>query len=109
MITRPEDFEYGVWRVNAWLEPEEMNAVGNDRFIFELPALPERFFRIDAPYKTPAPAGSAYPFQGEFISGEWRGIVQANGVPEDMCETRLAQVEFSLRQSIEAQLERFDA
>jgi hypothetical protein len=99
-ITRPEDFEYGVWTIVAELDPHEKKVVGKGPLVFELPDLQERLFRVETDYSLVAPKGNISLCWGKFIDSRWEGVIQANGVSEDACATNIEQVRIALFESM---------
>lgn len=110
---RPDDWDHGVWKARARLQvPEEIDHIGG-QVLFELPLLDRRLFREDKAdgkgMVSPRPADDGrnhLVLMGMLVAGEWRGIVQTNGVAEEDNPTSLQDVRDALRRSIEATLDR---
>ena len=107
-IEQPNDFVHGVWQVVIVLDAEE-NELIQGQLAFDVPDIPERFFRVDPDFRGQPPFQSSYPFHGKFLNGEWRGVVQADGVPEERCVTPLKAIESALRKSIDDSLNHYRA
>lgn len=110
---RPDDWDHGVWKARARLQvPGEIDHLGG-HILFELPRLDRRLFREDkidgkgmvAPRPTDDGRNHLV-LMGMLVAGEWRGIVQTNGVAEEDNPTSLQDVRDALRRSIEATLDR---
>ncbi len=94
--TQLEEFHYGVFKVT--LRMQEHISISDD-IRFEIPQLPQRFFRHEQKYSVP-PNGPGKPWSGRFVDGVWEGLVQTNGVSEDENSTNIRVVKDALVASV---------
>lgn len=84
-IHRPDDFQFGAWRVLIKLRnPEEM--IWNGSCIpFALPNLEKRIFQTDPDYRSVLmnPETKEYMLGGKFNGGEFKTIMYSNGCSEE--------------------------
>lgn len=103
----PNDFDPGVYVVRIMLNAAEMEACGNADFSFELPQHSSWLFRVfddEQSFIRPATATERGSFVGVFRAGQWRMIVQSNGVTEDRNPVNRSSLEQELRSAIEQRL-----
>lgn len=93
---RPEGFDYGVYRVSMSVRGEIRKSIEARNVIFEIPALPKRFFRFDEQQFMMPRASADQPWRGRFVDGEWRAIVQTNGISEEENPTSMDVVKDTL-------------
>ena len=103
-IDTPAGFSPRVHTIQIELDSAERLVVGNSRLLFEIPALAQRHFRVELEFKCPRNSDVPYSYDGLFSDGKWQGIVQANGVSEEECQTSLAEVKAALEASVQKSL-----
>ena len=94
-VKRPENFDYGVYRVTITIKGKVLKAVSDSNIVFTIPELPKRFFRQSQEYMV-APSEPGAPWGGRFLNGVWEGIVQTNGISEDENPTHMDVVAHAL-------------
>jgi hypothetical protein len=100
-LTCPEDFDVGVYRVVLSLDAGERALVGNNRFVFQIPTLKARLFRVQTQFRFPkSPRTGPYSFHGLFSNGEWHAIVQSNGVKEEQNPTTRTDIKTALEAAV---------
>lgn len=93
---RPADFDYGVFRISMSVRGKVREKADARNVVFEIPTLPKRFFRYDEPqYMMPRASGDQ-PWRGCFVNGEWKAIVQTNGISEEENPTSMDVVKDAL-------------
>lgn len=100
----PPDFHEGVFVVSLIVQGKARAFVDNDAFTFDIPTLPNRFFRHDPEYRVP-PRDENSPWRGRFKDGRWTAIVQTNGIPEQRNPTGMDVVRDALVASVAQSLE----
>ena len=104
LVDRPADFSVGVWRVLVHLDAHERTVLRNNRLAFKIPPLRQRLFRVEVQYREPNGQDSPYMYDGLFVDGVWQGIVQANGISEEDCETPISAIGEAVEASVKAAL-----
>lgn len=95
-IYRPEDYDYGAWRVELTLGPQILRRLNNNSLVFTIPTLQNRVFHPDKGYVR-AIDGE---LRGAFVDGKWYGDVYSNGISENDNLTKIESVRDALTQSI---------
>ena len=102
----PSDFDEGVFRIAMTVEGKARAFVDNNAFTFEVPNLPNRFFRHEPELRV-APRDEKSPWRGRFKDGRWTAIVQTNGIAEGQNPTSMDVVRDALVASVAQSLEAF--
>jgi hypothetical protein len=98
-ITRPEDFDYGVFRIEVEVSGPLGKTIAGRDIPFEMPRLLNRFFRPEKGYWT-HPANDETQPRGLIKDRKWFSIVQTNGFSEENNPTRMKIVEDTLLANI---------
>lgn len=106
-IDRPEGFEYGVFLVTLRVKGELYETIKDRKVAFNIPRLPNRFFRTDAEFLNPY-ATNKISLSGLIIKGEWKSIVQTNGIEEEKNPTEMDVVKDALIANILQALKPFE-
>ena len=95
-IYRPENHDFGAWRIKAHLNAHVRGALGNNSLVFQLPSLANRMCRADKGYVR----ASAKELQGCFVKGVWYGHLYSNGIEEKENPTQLNAFKDAFIQSV---------
>lgn len=87
-ISKPEDFEFGVYRIHVEIVGSLRDRIAKSEISFEIPQLQDRFFRPEKGFLAPPPEDKMPPY-GKLVGGEWRCIVQTNGISEENNSTKI--------------------
>lgn len=96
IISRPDGYDFGAWRMEAKLGPKILDKLGNTDFPFSLPALPKRLCLPEKKYVR-AVAGEMC---GCFVKGEWLGDWYSNGISETENPTTMDAVRDAFIQNV---------
>lgn len=94
-INRPDEYDYGAWRVVVKLHPDVLKRLAGALLVFSLPTLPKRMCHPEKGYVR-AIEGEQ---RGCFVNGEWLGDIYSNGVHEDENPTKIEAIRDAFIQS----------
>lgn len=98
-IFRPDNYQYGAWRVEMRLTPAIQQLWSGSPFLFDLPTLPRRHFIMESGFRADERAG-------RFIDGVWKADLYTNGIHEAENPTDLRKVEHALLQCVDQVVQR---
>jgi len=101
-IGKGDDYDPGAWTIKAKLSEQMVKSIGNEKVIFTLPDLLNRFCRPDKNYS--AVRGNV--ICGQFINGMWEGHLYSNGISEDKNPTDLGSFKETLTKYIKEAIAR---
>ncbi len=88
-IFRPDNYEFGAWRVEMRLTSAIQQLWNGSPFLFELPLLPSRHIITESKFRADVRAG-------RFVDGVWKADLYTNGINEAENKTSLAEVKRAL-------------
>ena len=94
-IIKPEDFQFGVYRIHVEVKGELRKLIAGRDIPFEMPQLQNRFFRPETGYWA-VPGENQTQRRGQIKDSEWHCIVQTNGIEEEKNPTRMDVVRDAL-------------
>ncbi len=108
-IYKPEDYDYGVWRVTVTLKTPSDGEWMGAPIPFELPDLPYRIIQSDPEYRAVVARRSdgMAVLGGRFDNGFWRGHVRTNGREESTNPISIEQVEEAIREVLDKAFKNF--
>jgi len=95
-VERPAGFSSRVWQVRMTLPRAVTLAWGGSPFVFTIPELEKRYFRIEGKYGLLLESG----WRCTFVEGEWTGLCQSNGVAEHLNPTPMPVVKAALLEAV---------
>lgn len=104
LLTQPKGYEWGVFKVEIKITDDALRErLLGETVLFQLPQLKNRLFRewterFDEYFAPPSEMGA--PWRGKLIDSTWVGVVQTNGVSEDMNETTRSMVRDALIEQV---------
>ncbi|TXI89194.1 MAG: hypothetical protein E6Q40_02640 [Cupriavidus sp.] len=91
-VEKPAGFSSRVWQVRMTLPRAVSIAWGGSPFVFTIPPLEKRYFRVEGKYGHLLESG----WRCTFVEGEWTGLCQSNGVAEHANPTPMPAVKAAL-------------
>lgn len=98
-IFRPDNYEFGAWRVEMRLTSAIQQLWSGSPFVFDLPPLPRRHIIMESGFRTGERSG-------RFIDGVWKADLYTNGIPEAENPTSLTKVKRALLQCVDQLISR---
>ncbi len=95
-IKRPNNYDYGAWRIEAKLSSQSLKKLKGCPLIFKLPTLQNRMYYPDKGYAS-AIEGE---LRGVFVDDKWSGDVYSNGISEDENPSKIEAVQEAFIQSV---------
>src|SRR6218665_2350846 len=93
-IFRPDNYEFGAWRIEMRLTSAIRQLWDGSPFLFELPSLPRRNIIMGSAFRSDDRVG-------RFIGGIWKADLYTNGIPEEENPTSLMAVKRALLQCVD--------
>lgn len=104
LVTRPNGYDYGAWRVEIRLRNPRDNSYP---VVFPFPKLEKRIFHSDVDCQAAwrNPATEEFEIGGLLQNGIWRGHLYSNGIAEIENPTSLELIKEELRRIIDSLIE----
>ncbi|CAG9185985.1 hypothetical protein [Cupriavidus pampae] len=100
-VEKPAGFSSRVLQVRMTLPRAVSIAWGGSPFVFTIPELEKRHFRIEGKYGLLLESG----WRCSFVEGEWVGLCQSNGVAEHLNPTPMPAVKAALLNAVHTTLQ----